>query len=80
MSGEAEAIFNAALALPFEEREQLLDRLRQSIERDVDVPTPAEEAEIERRLEEVRTGKVKTISGDEAYAAVMQRLRDRKRS
>jgi putative addiction module component (TIGR02574 family) len=80
MSGEAETIYNAALALPFEEREQLVHRLRQSIESDAEVPTAAEEAEIERRLEEVRSGKVKTIPAEEAYAAVLQRLRDGKRT
>ncbi len=80
MSGEAEAICNAALALPVEERGQLVDRLRHSIESEADVPTAAEAAEIERRLEEVRSGRVKSISGDEAYAAVLQRLRGRKRS
>lgn len=78
MSGEAETIFNAALALPFEEREQLVHRLRQSIEGEADVPTPTEEADIERRLDEVRSGKVKTIDGDKAYTVVLQRLRDRK--
>ena len=77
MSGEAETIFKAALALPFEEREQLVQRLRQSIEGEADVATATEEAEIERRLDEVRSGNVKTIDGDEAYAVVLQRLRDR---
>lgn len=79
MSGEAETIYHAALALPAAEREELVDRLRQSIASETDVATAAEAADVERRLEDVRSGRVQPIDGDEAYAAVLQRLRGRNR-
>lgn len=79
MSGDAETIYNAALALPAAERGELAERLRQSIEGEADAPTPAEAAEIDGRLEDVRSGRVQAIQGDDAYAAVLQRLRERNR-
>lgn len=44
---------------------------------EADAPTAAEAAEIERRLEDVGSGRVQAVDGDDAYAAVLQRLRDR---
>ena len=77
MSNEAEAIFNAALQLPVDEREALADRLFRSLDHVTHCePTDEQIATVERRLEEVRTGKVQTIAGDEAYQQVIQRLRE----
>lgn len=68
------------LSLPSEARALLADRLVESLD-------PAEDAEIHqlwameanRRLEEVRTGRVKTIPGDEALARVRESLAARRK-
>jgi putative addiction module component (TIGR02574 family) len=70
-SMKIEQIAEEALALPSEERALLADRLVKSLD-------PAKDgyirhlwaAEARRRLDEVRSGSVKTISGDEALARV----------
>jgi putative addiction module component (TIGR02574 family) len=66
-----EEIAEAALQLPGEARALLADRLVESLD-------PAEEedlralwvAEAQRRLEEVRSGRVRTIPAEEALARV----------
>jgi putative addiction module component (TIGR02574 family) len=80
MSNEAEAIFNAAMQLPADEREQLATRIYRSLDTDTDfAPTAEEAAEIERRIEDVRQGRAKLIPGDQAFAEVMRRIQERKR-
>jgi len=67
----AEQIIEGALALPADARASLADRLVESLD-------PAEEsrihglwsAEAQRRLDDVRSGRVKTIPGEEAMARV----------
>jgi putative addiction module component (TIGR02574 family) len=76
MSNEAELLLNAALKLPPEERELLAEQIYRSL--DDDGPTPAQAQEIERRVQEVRSGKVQTIDGEEAYQEVLDRLRSRR--
>jgi putative addiction module component (TIGR02574 family) len=81
MSNEAEAIFNAAMQLPADEREQLATRIYQSLDSGADLPpSPEQAAEIERRIDDVRQGRVKAVPGDEAYAEVMRRIQERKRA
>ena len=71
MSMTVEQIAEEALALPSEARALLADRLVESLD-------PAEDgylrqlwaAEALRRRDDVRSGRVKTISGDEAFARV----------
>ena len=66
-----EQIIEGALSLPVEARALLADRLVESLD-------PAEEsrihslwsAEAQRRLEDVRSGRVKTVPADEAIARV----------
>jgi putative addiction module component (TIGR02574 family) len=79
MSNDAEAIFNAAMQLSVDEREQLATRIYQSLDADI-APTPEEAAEIERRIDDVRHGRAKTIPGDEAFAEVMRRIQERKQT
>jgi putative addiction module component (TIGR02574 family) len=75
-SMKIEQIAEEALALPSEERALLADRLVQSLD-------PAQDshfrdlwaAEARRRLDEVRSGSVKTIPGDEAMARVRRARR-----
>jgi putative addiction module component (TIGR02574 family) len=71
MSMRIEQIAEEALALPSEARALLADRLVESLD-------PAEEgyvhqlwvAEARRRRDDVRSGRVRTIPGDEALARV----------
>ena len=71
MSMTVEQIAEESLALPSEARALLADRLAESLD-------PAEDgyvrqlwaAEAIRRRDEVRSGRVKTIPGDEALARV----------
>ncbi len=71
MSMTVEQIAEEALSLPSEARALLADRLVESLD-------PAEDgvvrqlwvAEATRRLDEVRSGRVQTIPGDEALARV----------
>ena len=71
----AEQIVEEALALPSEARALLADRLVESLD-------PAEDnhirqlwmCEAHRRIDEVRSGEVKTIPADEALAQVRQAI------
>ena len=70
-----EQIAEEALALPSEARALLADRLVESLD-------PAEDGlirqiwmrEARRRIDEVRSGKVETIPGEEAFAQVRQAI------
>jgi hypothetical protein len=70
-----EQIAEEALALPSEARALLADRLVESLD-------PAEDGlirqlwmrEARRRIDEVRSGSVKTILADEAFAQVRQAI------
>ena len=71
MAIPVEQIIEEALALPGEARALLADRLVESLD-------PADESrihalwavEVQRRLDEVRSGRVKAVPGDEALARV----------
>jgi putative addiction module component (TIGR02574 family) len=71
MQTSIEQIIEAALALPEEARALLADRLVESLD-----PSEAGRihdlwvAEARRRIEDVRSGRVKTIPGEEALAQV----------
>jgi putative addiction module component (TIGR02574 family) len=75
MSMKIERIAEEALALPSEARALLADRLVESLD-------PEEDgyvhqlwiAEARRRRDDVRSGRVKTIPGDEALAQVRRAL------
>lgn len=81
MSANIDTLFHAALALPAEAREELAERLLRSLDNDPDLGlSPEWEAEIERRVEEVRKGEVELIPADEAFRSILERIRSRKRS
>lgn len=75
-----EDLLRTALHLPPEERADLAHRLWESLEdQPEDDPSVVEaewEAEILRRVDELRTGKVKGIPGD----VVLARLRDKQQA
>ena len=66
MMQEAQELLKKALALPDKERADLAGSLIESLDAAVDENAEAAwQEEIARRLEEVRSGKVKTISWDD---------------
>jgi putative addiction module component (TIGR02574 family) len=66
MTQEAQELLKKALALPDKERADLAGSLIESLDAAVDENAEAAwQEEIARRLEEVRSGKVKTISWDD---------------
>jgi putative addiction module component (TIGR02574 family) len=74
-------ILEKALALTSHERGLLIDLLIYTL--DIEPNGPAEEGveaawkkEIERRIEDVRSGRVKTIPGEQVLARARARLRD----
>jgi putative addiction module component (TIGR02574 family) len=65
MTQEAQELLKKALALPDKERADLAGSLIESLDSAVDEDAEAAwQEEIARRLEEVRSGKVKTIAWD----------------
>jgi putative addiction module component (TIGR02574 family) len=71
---ETKKIIDEALSLPVEERARLVNTLLESL----NVPNPAIDKKwaqvAKRRLEELRSGKVKPISGDEVFDRVHKRF------
>ncbi len=70
-----ERIAEAALALPVEMRARLVARLLESL----NVPVREEidrlwAVEVERRVEELRSGRVKPIPGKRVFAEIRKRL------
>lgn len=67
-------IIEEALSLPVEERALIADSLLRSLNRP-DISIDAKWMEVvKRRLQELRSGKVKPIPGDEVFAKVLKRL------
>lgn len=62
---KTQELFDEAVSLPVEMRAQLIDKLLQGIhpiQKEIDELWAAE---AEKRVEEIKSGKVKTIPGDE---------------
>ncbi len=67
-----------AMDLPPSERAHLARRLIQSLDEEVEDPTEVErawEAEIRRRLDEYRAGKVQTTPATDVFSDARRRLR-----
>jgi putative addiction module component (TIGR02574 family) len=82
MSPEVDELLKRAMALPPEDRgalaASLLDSLDECLEVDVDVEA-AWQQEIARRMEEVRSGKVKTIPWREVQQRAKMALHSKER-
>jgi putative addiction module component (TIGR02574 family) len=72
MSTATKAVLEAALRLPPEEREELVDELSASL----DVSDLGEywEGEIQRRMDDVDAGRVKTVPDEDVFARLEQRF------
>ena len=66
-------LFDEAVSLPGEIRTQLVDKLLRSlhpVQKEIDKLWAAE---AEKRVEEIKSGKVKTIPGDEVFKKILGR-------
>jgi putative addiction module component (TIGR02574 family) len=70
-----EHILEEAKKLPVAEQAELVDALIVHMGPEgLDVPmTPAQRADLKRRIEESRSGRAKVIDGDEAFAQLRKR-------
>jgi putative addiction module component (TIGR02574 family) len=69
----AAAIEKEALALPVEDRARLAERLLESLDKEISSSlSEAWQEEIERRREEVRQGKVKSVAGEEVTRKALE--------
>jgi putative addiction module component (TIGR02574 family) len=78
MTPQVSELLEKALALSSEERGMLIDRLVESLDDE-----PAEEgveaawdAEIKRRVEDIRSGRVKTIPGEQVLRELAEEFPD----
>ncbi|MDP2681339.1 MAG: addiction module protein [Deltaproteobacteria bacterium] len=70
---KSEELFDEAVSLPVEIRAQLVDKLLRSlhpVQKEIDKLWAAE---AEKRVEEIKSGKVKTIPGDEVFKKILGR-------
>ncbi|MBN2703702.1 MAG: addiction module protein [Pontiellaceae bacterium] len=70
----AEKIYGEALDLPSDERLGLIDKLLESLSPTTQSIQDAWIAEAEKRLAEYRTGEVSSISGEEVFQKIHDRL------
>jgi len=71
---KTEDLFSEAISLPVEIRTELIDKLLQSLNpsrKDIDELWAKE---VEKRVEEIRTGEVKTVPGEEVFKKIRDRL------
>lgn len=71
---KTDELISEAVSLPVDMRAKLVDKLLKSLnpsQKDIDALW-AEEAE--RRVEEIKTGKVKTIPGEKVFKEIHKRL------
>jgi putative addiction module component (TIGR02574 family) len=75
MIATADMILAEALRLPVEDRSRIASRLIESVDDDDDFElSPAWDAEIARRMENVRSGKSRRIPHEEAMAEMREVL------
>lgn len=70
---KSEDLFDEAVLLPVEIRAQLVDKLLRSLHPVQKETDELWAAEAERRVEEIKSGKVKTIPGDEVFKKILGR-------
>jgi len=66
-------LFDEAVSLPVEIKTQLVDKLLRSlhpVQKEIDKLWAVE---AEKRVEEIKSGKVKTIPGDEVFKKILSR-------
>ena len=66
-------LFDEAVSLPVEIKAQLIDKLLRSLHPFQEEIDELWAAEAEKRVEEIKSGKVKTIPGDEVFKKILGR-------
>ncbi|MEW5817910.1 MAG: addiction module protein [Spirochaetota bacterium] len=66
-------LFDEAVSLPVEIRAQLVDKLLRSLHPFQEEIDKLWAVEAEKRVEEIKSGKVKTIPGDEVFKKILGR-------
>jgi len=74
MTAQTLDIMERAEMLPIDMKLELVDRLLESISPSQKEIDELWKIEIERRVEEVRAGKVKTIPGEQVFAEIEERF------
>jgi len=81
MTSQVSELLEKALALSIKDRSVLISRLMQSLD-DEDAPEEGVEAawdeEIRHRIDDIRSGRVKTIPGEQVLGRLKARLKDAK--
>ena len=67
-------LFDEASSLPIEMRMQLVEKLLRSLNPTLKAIDKLWATEAERRVEEIRSGKVKTIPGEKVFKKIRDRL------
>lgn len=70
---KASVLLDEAISLPVEERAHLVDCLLQTLNPPDEAHTAAWAAVARRRLDELRSGKVAAVAGEEVFARIRQR-------
>jgi putative addiction module component (TIGR02574 family) len=71
---QSKKIFDEIESLPIDIRVKLVDRLLESISPSTTEIKMAWQDEVEKRVADIRTGKVKTIDGEEVFSGLKARL------
>lgn len=74
MTAKTMELFSMAESLPIDIKALLVERLLDSMYPNQKEIDELWKVEVERRIEEVESGKVKTIPGDEVFAKVRERF------
>ena len=75
MTAQTMEIMDVVDSLPIDMKLELIDRLLESISPTKKEIEEAWKEEVERRIDEVESGKVKTIPGEEVFARLRERYR-----
>jgi len=73
------SLYSAALELTDESRLQLVERLIPTIQSEPDLEAE-QMAEVQRRLDDVRSGRVKVIPGEQVFQEIAQSLASRRKA
>ena len=79
MIATIDTLFTEAMALPDDSRLRLAERLLSTV---ADEPAlePEQLKEVHRRMEEIRSGKVQTIPGEQVFREIEQSLAARRKA
>ena len=77
MTTQTAEIMDVVDSLPIDMKLELIDRLLESISPPQSEINDAWSEEVERRIDEVESGQVKTIPGEQVFAEIKQRFKEK---